>query len=465
MAAYFFGITDKGNRREKNEDTFIAREMAGNGFVLACVIDGVGGYNGGEVAAEIASTVIVDQLQNIQGEITEAIQLAVITANEKIQFARNRNDNNANMACVLTCAVIDIKNNKLYYAHVGDTRLYLLRDGRLVKISKDHSAIGFLEESGRISEEEAMRHPRRNEINKALGFEAGIDTVPDYIETGESPFLPGDAILLCSDGLTDMISSATITTILNNDKSLAVKAQELIDAANEAGGNDNITAVLVENYNPPKKQVALKPTEKKNGTEHSPHTQKQVVSQQARAAAKNGNRGIIVFLVLLSLGLLIALSVSLIQQKKRIEHNVVTPGVIAKKEKDQQLIQLMAAVNDTVKNYSVPTARTILMDEPMTISKDSFHLFGNGAHLVCDTNYKGPAFIINNSAKYIVLDSLVFENFDAALFMQKNNVVFRNIRFINCKIPIQYAVNVPDSILSGRFKDSIFITNQSLKKR
>ncbi len=93
------------------------------------------------------------------------------------------------MACVLTCVVAHIKNNKFYYAHVGDTRLYLLRDHSLVKISKDHSVVGFLEESGRLSEEDAMRHPRRNEINKALGFEEDIDA--DLIETGESPFLTG----------------------------------------------------------------------------------------------------------------------------------------------------------------------------------------------------------------------------------------------------------------------------------
>ena len=158
------------------------------------------------------------------------------------------------MACVLTCAVADVKNNKCWYAHVGDTRIYLFRDHSLVKISKDHSVVGFLEESGRLSEEEAMRHPRRNEINKALGFEEDISIVEDFIETGESPYLPGDVLLLCSDGLTDMISSGIITKVLTAKKSLAAKARALVDAANEAGGNDNITAVLIENNNWPKQK-------------------------------------------------------------------------------------------------------------------------------------------------------------------------------------------------------------------
>ena len=104
------------------------------------------------------------------------------------------------MACVLTLAVVDIEKNKFYYAHVGDTRLYLFRDNTLVKVSKDHSFVGFLEESGRLTEEAAMQHPKRNEINKALGLGVKFSASDDYIETGESPFLPGDLLLLCSDG-------------------------------------------------------------------------------------------------------------------------------------------------------------------------------------------------------------------------------------------------------------------------
>lgn len=162
------------------------------------------------------------------------------------------------MACVLTVALADISNNKFYYCHVGDTRLYLFRDNSLVKITRDHSFVGFLEDSGRLSEEAAMRHPKRNEINKALGFDASI-RAEDYIETGESPFLPGDTILLCSDGLSDMVGNSAMTAVLNTGKSLSVKAKALVDAANEAGGKDNITVVLVQNNKSPLKQTATKP--------------------------------------------------------------------------------------------------------------------------------------------------------------------------------------------------------------
>jgi len=465
MAEYFIGITDKGKRREKNEDTFIAQEICNNELLLACVIDGVGGYSGGEVAAEIARSVLLEHLQNIPGDIIETLQFAIVTANEKIQQARNGNEDNGNMACVLTCAIADKKNNKFYYSHVGDTRLYLLRDASLVKISKDHSVVGFLEESGRLSEDDAMRHPRRNEINKALGFEAHINDVADYIETGESPFLPGDIILLCSDGLSDMISSGSITSILNKRKSLAEKAKDLVNAANEAGGNDNITAVLVENNKQPKKQVALKPADKKNGVELTHSTQDKTAYQQSSVITKNNNRGIIIFLALLSLGLLIALSVILFQLRVTSKNNIVVPVIKALKQEDGKLVQLISNANDTAKVYSMSAGGSFLLPDPILISKDSFHLRGNGSRIICDTNYKGPAFIISSAAKHIVLDSLVFENFDVALLIQKNNIVFRNVRFINCRMPVQYAVPVPDSTISGRFKDSIFITTQSLKKR
>ncbi len=195
MSENFYGITDKGKRREKNEDTFIAQEVFKKQFIAACVIDGVGGYSGGEIAAGIARTVLLDHFKKPYDDVSGMLQEAIVAANARIYTEKQSGNKNESMACVLTCALADITNNKFYFAHVGDTRLYLLRDNTLVKITKDHSVVGFLEESGRLSEEDAMRHPRRNEINKALGFEAQIYATGDFIETGESPFLPGDTIL------------------------------------------------------------------------------------------------------------------------------------------------------------------------------------------------------------------------------------------------------------------------------
>ncbi len=177
MAEYFYGITDKGKRREKNEDTFFAREIPGTQLLIAGVIDGVGGYQGGDIAAEIARSVILEKSGNhFRRNVIESLRQAIIAANVKINEAKKEEAGNDQMACVLTCVVVDKKNNICWFAHVGDTRIYLLRDHSLVKLSNDHSVVGFLEESGRLSEDEAMRHPRRNEINKALGFEKNISS-------------------------------------------------------------------------------------------------------------------------------------------------------------------------------------------------------------------------------------------------------------------------------------------------
>src|SRR5882762_9667771 len=165
MANNFFGITDIGKQRDNNEDTFIAQKALDGNFIIGCVIDGVGGYVGGEVAADIARECILQQLSYIAGDVVPLLVNTIVIANQKIYDKKRADKQLENMACVLTLAVIDIQNNQFYYAHVGDTRLYLLRDYTLIKISKDHSFVGFLEDSGRLSEEAAMDHPKRNEIN------------------------------------------------------------------------------------------------------------------------------------------------------------------------------------------------------------------------------------------------------------------------------------------------------------
>ncbi len=263
MADYFFGITDIGRKRTNNEDCFIAEKLAGSGQVIACVIDGVGGYEGGELASAIARETILGQITKEISEPIDALKQALILANEKIFVEKDNSPEHNKMACVVTLVIADPAKNKFFYAHVGDTRLYLLRDNTLVKITRDHSAIGYLEESGRLTEEAAMRHPRRNEISKALGFQSLIEAQSDFIESSESPFLPGDTLMLCSDGLTDMINNEAISAILNSDASLAEKGKQLINAANEAGGNDNITLVMVQNNNKSQPLEATKPQQKK----------------------------------------------------------------------------------------------------------------------------------------------------------------------------------------------------------
>jgi PPM family protein phosphatase len=463
MSEHFYGITDKGKRRERNEDTFFAREILNKRFIAAGVIDGVGGYKGGNIAAGIARSVIMKKLETVSEDVIEALREAVITANTKINKAKKTNGKNERMACVLTCIVADIKNNKCWYAHVGDTRVYLLRDQSLVKISKDHSAVGFLEESGRLSEEEAMRHPRRNEINKALGFEEDISTPEDFIETGESPFLPGDLLLLCSDGLTDMIGSGAITQVLTDKKSLASKAKTLVDAANEAGGNDNITAVLIENNNWPKQRPEPVPVERKKGEAVSVAI-KEPDLQPGVLPAKQHRQSPIAFVILLLMGLAAVIITGAFQRNNKLIANR-SSNIEAGSKSNEPLIQLMSTNNDLSKGYVFPAKNSIPeLTAPLIISKDSFYINGNGARITAGIGYRGPAMIINSTAKHIVLDSLVFENFEVGIVVQKNNVTFRNVRFVNCRTPVQYMVAVPDSIITGRLKDSIFI-NQSKQIR
>jgi serine/threonine protein phosphatase PrpC len=262
MDKNYFAITDTGKVRDNNEDAFIAEKTTDGELIIACVIDGVGGYAGGEIASEIARKSIIRQLNIPNGNLPTQMKSAIVQADEEILAEKLKVKGHENMACVLTLVVADLPGNQFHYAHVGDTRLYLLRDNSLVKISKDQSFVGFMEDSGRITEEQAMAHPKRNEINKALGFGQGLATQPDYIEMGSSPFLPGDMLLVCSDGLSDMLTRQEITDILTGTKDLHDMGEKLVRAANQNGGRDNITLVLVKNDKEAMQYGATKPLTK-----------------------------------------------------------------------------------------------------------------------------------------------------------------------------------------------------------
>ncbi|GAB4092132.1 PP2C family protein-serine/threonine phosphatase [Flaviaesturariibacter terrae] len=242
MTELQYGLTDTGLLRSNNEDAFLALPLR-DGRRLLCVIDGVGGYEGGEVAAALARDVLAAAAGANQLAGIDDLRAAFVRVQETILAAKEKEPRLAQMACVLTAVLTDEAHGQFQYAHVGDTRLYLFRDGSLVKISHDHSFVGLLEDSGRLSEAEAMEHPKRNEIDRALGFPGPFDP-GSYIETGTSPFLPGDGLLLCSDGLSDLLSRAAMTEILLRPDDLRAKAAALVAAANKAGGKDNITVVL-----------------------------------------------------------------------------------------------------------------------------------------------------------------------------------------------------------------------------
>lgn len=244
----YYGDTNQGLVRTNNEDSYVCQNIWDDQTVLAIAIDGLGGYEGGEVASGIAKEVIVNYLEaSANGDRIELLKQAVTSANNTI-FETSRNDARYHqMGCVLTAIIVDVRDKEVYMAHVGDSRLYSFRHGILTKLSHDHSYVGYLEEIGEFSEEQAMHHPNRNVVDRVIGHELHLSSDKNFIEAVVFPLEPFTTFLLCSDGLTDMITSASILSILNCNCTIKEKVDSLIKAALDGGGKDNVTAVLV-NY-------------------------------------------------------------------------------------------------------------------------------------------------------------------------------------------------------------------------
>jgi serine/threonine protein phosphatase PrpC len=466
MTEKYFGITDTGRMRDNNEDSFIAEKVLKGRYTMACVIDGVGGYEGGEVAAHITRETILHYFSIPSGEIVTMMKEALTVANEKIAEEK-KNGGHENMACVVTMAITDTDNKKFYYAHIGDTRLYLFRDHSLVKITKDHSFVGFLEDSGRLSEEEAMNHPKRNEINKALGFNVQIKADEEFIETGESPFLPGDVLLLCSDGLSDMVNNAAITSILSNNNSIEEKGNELIEAANSAGGKDNITAVLVQNTGKPLKQKATKPAaikkneqqEKEELVNENKHT-----SFEETKMPRRRSRGVIRFLTICCGLLLGALAWSFFRWRPLSEKE--NPALISQQNpQEKKLLDTLNLFTTTTLLVSDSLVSSPLyLTDTLLIQKDSLYILGNENFVIkADPGFKGPGILLAPGCQYILLENIVFENFDVAILAQNKSLHLKNVQFKNCRVPVQYEFAFPDNnYVNGDFSDSAFFKSDSL---
>ena len=447
MAENYFGITDTGKVRVNNEDTFIAETLLKRKLIVASVIDGVGGYSGGEIASGLARQAILDHLKIESTDYQAWVKDAFISANNIVFKERNHSNQNSEMACVATLAIVDIENNKFYYAHVGDTRLYLYRDNTLVKISHDHSFVGFLEDSGRLTETEAMNHAKRNEINKALGFGNSV-TEGDYIETGESPFLPNDVLLLCSDGLSDLVDREAIVSILKSNDSLSKIGELLINAANTGGGKDNITVVLVKNDKSVAKLTATRPVvvaEKPSAAEKkepittiykSPETGKPSIEKKRSNAVP-----VLTFLLIILLGACTWLFIQYYQNKNKTGNMPQTVVDTSMKKSDRE-VQFLQNITD-YKNKEVfivygATDQPIIISDSILLQQDTLHIKGNGATLQSNANYRGPLFKISPQAKYVLLDSMTIENFDVALMVSNNALHFSNVFFKNCRVPVQY---------------------------
>ncbi len=233
--------THPGRERENNEDRVLSDPERG----IFAVVDGVGGESGGEIAAQTAVDVLHSRLSRRTTEPERLIREAIALANKQIWEKAQAEPELAGMACVLTVAVLD--GTQATVGHVGDSRLYLLRGGEISKVTRDHSPVGMREDAGEISEAEAMGHPRRNEIFRDVGSAPHEPDESGFVDIYTVPFDAESALLFCSDGLSDLVPSAAVREIVEaraGRPQLAVR--ELIDAANQAGGKDNISIVLVE---------------------------------------------------------------------------------------------------------------------------------------------------------------------------------------------------------------------------
>jgi serine/threonine protein phosphatase PrpC len=234
-------LSDPGRVRTNNEDLPVLDAERG----VFGVIDGVGGHAAGELAAAIARDVILQRLARPLGTPAERVREAIAIANNEIFRRAASEPTLAGMTCVVTLAVVS--DGRITVGHVGDSRLYKLRRSGVRKLTHDHSPVGEREDAHEIGEIEAMHHPRRHEVFRDVGSALRDKDEPDYVEVIDDTLEDDAAILVCSDGLTDMIPSATIERVVRlHAGDAAAVTTALVAAANEAGGRDNVTVVYAE---------------------------------------------------------------------------------------------------------------------------------------------------------------------------------------------------------------------------
>jgi serine/threonine protein phosphatase PrpC len=237
-------LSDRGRIRQNNEDScavFVpegAGELADRGAVFV-VADGMGGHRGGEIASRIAvRTIIAFYTANADENRSYALSRAFREANKTIIEESVADSTLFGMGT--TCTALALFRGRAFIAHVGDSRAYMVRGGRITQITHDHSIVGEMVRSGILSDEDARNHPKRNVITKSLGAQDDIAAdMPAALDVA-----PGDTFLLCSDGLTTYLSDADIGDVVSGS-SPAEACKKLVKMANEAGGRDNVTVLIV----------------------------------------------------------------------------------------------------------------------------------------------------------------------------------------------------------------------------
>ncbi|MDB5053758.1 MAG: prpC [Bacilli bacterium] len=236
--------TDIGRIRVVNEDRSIVQQDL-NGFALAIVADGMGGHQAGDIASQMAIEVIQEQLQAVHiamtlDECKAIVRESIEKANQTIfEFASSGEQYHGMGTTVVVLLATD---EVLVIGHIGDSRAYLATSEQMVQLTEDHSLVFELLRSGQITEEEASQHPRRNVLTRALGTDSKVEA-----EVGHFTWQPGDLVLMCSDGLSGQLDNMAILNILQTGSDLQWKVDLLVKEALQAGGDDNITVVLLAN--------------------------------------------------------------------------------------------------------------------------------------------------------------------------------------------------------------------------
>jgi protein phosphatase len=225
--------TDTGKKRRRNEDEYVVEPP------LFAIADGMGGAQAGELASSLAAGALRDD-EGGAGSGERHVSELIQEANRRVYQRSSQDAAASGMGTTMTVALVG--DGAVAFGHVGDSRAYLIRDGKLDQLTEDHSLVAELVRSGKLSPEEAGTHPQRSVITRALGTDPDVDPDTFSIETE-----PGDLFMLCSDGLTSMVEDEVIlSTIEKNRGDLHAAAKSLIRAANKGGGEDNITVVFFE---------------------------------------------------------------------------------------------------------------------------------------------------------------------------------------------------------------------------
>ncbi len=238
-----FGKTDLGQKRENNEDTiFVSNQSIGCLENLYIVADGMGGHKAGQIASKEAVEIVVEYMKNncVENEPLDNLISAINVANEKVFELGRSNQEYESMGTTIVAATLNGSN--LFVGNVGDSRLYKISDGQISQITEDHSLVATMIKAGEITKDQAKNHPQRNVITRAVGTDKEV-VADGFIIKVKS----GDTIVMCSDGLSNMLGDGEIYSISSNKElTLEKRAEMLIDSANENGGSDNISVVIID---------------------------------------------------------------------------------------------------------------------------------------------------------------------------------------------------------------------------